>query len=354
MMLSSLVWSLCLQAGAVEQETAPTKPDGVVRVMQFNIWQEGTSVDGGFDKIVDVIVASQADVVALSEVRNYQGADLHERLLAALRQKGEAFHGRYGGGDVGVLSRWPIDKAELIVDGRQIARGSIVAFHLRIDAEPLVICSAHLDYKNYATYLPRGYDGNSFEMIDEDGDGEPDPVTDVKKLHRMDQASARDDALRAFLKYVKQNRMARCPVVLAGDFNECSHLDWTAATRDHWGHNGVAINWRNSVLLHKAGFRDCWRELYPDPLTHPGATWPSVAFGKKTTTWTPKADERDRIDFIYHNGQGIRPQAAWVVGSRRYHCRDEVVTMKPKDRFALTTLPWPSDHKGVMVDFAIE
>lgn len=351
MMLLSLVLSFGLQVEAEQQIPAPAKPDGTLRVMQFNIWQEGTSVAGGFGKIVDVIVASQADVIALSEVRNYKDKDLHERLLAALEAKGETFYGRYGGGDVGVISRYPVDKTELVVDGTQIARGSIVAFHLRVHGKPLVICSAHLDYKNYATYLPRGYDGNSFKMIDADADGEPDPVTDVEELHRMDKASARDEALRAFLQYVKKNGLTRRAVVLAGDFNECSHLDWTKAVRDHYGHNGVAIKWQNSVLLHNAGFRDCWRELYPDPLTHPGATWPSVAFGKKTTTWTPKADERDRIDFIYHNGRGLQAKAAWVVGSAEYHCRDAVVAMKPRERFALTRLPWPSDHKGVMVDF---
>lgn len=41
------------------------------RVLQFNIWQEGAVVKGGFDAIADEIVRSNADFVTLSEVRNY-------------------------------------------------------------------------------------------------------------------------------------------------------------------------------------------------------------------------------------------------------------------------------------------
>ena len=52
-----------------------------LRVFQFNIWQEGTSVPGGFDNMIDLIIESKADVVALSEVRNYNNKDLHQRIV---------------------------------------------------------------------------------------------------------------------------------------------------------------------------------------------------------------------------------------------------------------------------------
>ena len=133
-------------------------------------------------------------------------------------------------------------KTEVVADSTKLDRGSVIAFHLRSEeGREAVVCSAHLDYRNYAVYLPRGYDGNSFKMIDDDGDGEPDPVTDAKAIHAMDLASARDDALKAFLAYVKEQKLSKRTVILAGDFNECSHLDWTKATRDLYSHNGVVI-----------------------------------------------------------------------------------------------------------------
>ena len=54
------------------------------RVLQLNIWQEGTSVPDGLEKIADVIVKSEADIVAFSEVRNYGRKDWHGKILAAL------------------------------------------------------------------------------------------------------------------------------------------------------------------------------------------------------------------------------------------------------------------------------
>ena len=36
------------------------------RVLQFNIWQEGTVVKGGFEAIADEIIANKADIVTFS------------------------------------------------------------------------------------------------------------------------------------------------------------------------------------------------------------------------------------------------------------------------------------------------
>ena len=52
---------------------AEERPAATLRLLQLNIWQEGTSVPGGVEKIAEVILQSHADVVAFSEVRNYQG-----------------------------------------------------------------------------------------------------------------------------------------------------------------------------------------------------------------------------------------------------------------------------------------
>ena len=46
------------------------------KVLQFNIWQEGTVVEGGFEALADEIVRSNADFVTLSEVRNYRNTVL--------------------------------------------------------------------------------------------------------------------------------------------------------------------------------------------------------------------------------------------------------------------------------------
>ncbi len=331
----------------------PDKVADALRIIQFNIWQEGTSVPGGFEKIADVIAASNADVVALSEVRNYNAKDLHERLITALEERGRTYFGEFAGGDVGLLSRWPIQRAEAVADQTQNDHGSIIAYHLvGPNDQKLVVCTAHLDYLNYAIYLPRGYDGNSFKIIDPDGDGKPNPVMELDALHKMDMASQRDEAVASFLRYASQLPPST-PILLAGDFNEGSHFDWTAATKDLFSHNGVVIEWKNSKRLSEAGMSDAWRWLYPNPVSHPGATWPAPAWQRGSTSWAPLVDERDRIDFIYHNGKGVTPIAAWLVGPSSFWVHNQLTPSGFADPLAMTDHPWPSDHKALMLDFTL-
>lgn len=345
------VWLVLVLLGAASaQGDLPSRADDTLRVLQFNLWQEGTSVPGGFEQIVDVIAASDADLVTLSEVRNYEGRDLHARLIAALADEGEAYYGRFVAGDVGLLSRWPIEHAEPVSDDVT----SVIAYHLRHPrAGRLVVAVAHLDYTHYAVYLPRGYDGVTWQMIDDDGDGEPDPVTAVDAVLTMDAGSTRDESHAAFLAYAARDELADVPVIYAGDYNEGSHLDWTDATAELFDHHGVVIAWPNSVALAEAGFVDAWRQVHPDPVRYHGATWPSSTSAGESTAWIPKADERDRIDVVFHNGVGLAARAAWIVGPRSYWVRGELVEPDTDARFALSDLPWPSDHKGVLVDFEL-
>ena len=56
--------------------------------------------------------------------------------------------------------------------------------------------------------------------------------------------------------------------------NEPSHLDWKENTKNLWDHNGTVVRWDCSVLLENAGFKDAYRTKYPNPVTHPGFTFP--------------------------------------------------------------------------------
>lgn len=325
---------------------------GEFSVLQFNIWQEGTSVPEGFEKIVDIIIASKADIVALSEVRNYKKQDFHKKLIAALKAKGHTFYGEYAGGDAGLISRFPIRKSFIIDDQTSKDRGCIIGYIIQIAEQEVLLASAHLDYKNYSVYLPRGYKGGNpdFKMIDKDKDGKPDPVKDLKQILECDRQSLRDESLRAFTAFAKEYK--NMPVILAGDFNEASHLDWTESTKNMFDHNGMVISWPNSKHLYANGFTDAFRELYPDPVKNPGMTWPSTAYKKKSTTWTPLADERDRIDFIYYNKNKLQAKDAVLVGPADY-CVKKGIT-KSGEKFLLKEMPWPSDHKGLLVKFILK
>ena len=76
-------------------------------VLQWNIWQEGTMVPGGYDAIVEEIVRLKPDFVTFSEVRNYHNTNFTARLTASLRERGETYYSFYSY-DSGLLSRYPI------------------------------------------------------------------------------------------------------------------------------------------------------------------------------------------------------------------------------------------------------
>lgn len=347
---------IALLSGLLVAFSAPQTPAATLRVLQFNVWQEGTSVDGGLEKIADVIVQSRADVVAFSEVRNYRGEDWHGKILAALKFRAPErdFHGKYAGGDVGLVSLYPITSTVPVFDKTKGDTGSVMAYLLALPGgREITVCTAHLDYKHYALNLVRGYNGGDpdWKMRDANGDGEPDCLTDSETLLAYNRKSGRGPAIAAFLSFAKTERDAGRPVILAGDFNEASHLDWTERAKDFAGHYGAVVPWENSIVLEKAGFRDAWRVLFPDEVKHPGFTWPATAFGKKSTSWAPKSDERDRIDFIHHTAD-LRPVRAWIVGPRTCFIGGEKVDDPGEDKFLCAEMPWPSDHKGVLVEFS--
>lgn len=341
---------------------APAAPqDQMVRVLQFNVWQEGTSVAGGLEKIVAVVLAARADVVAFSEVRNYKGQDWTTKVLAELKRQAPAqeFHGQFIGGDVGLISRYPFASTHKVFDGSKSDAGSIMAWTLALPgSKSLTVASAHLDYQHYALYWVRGYHGghaDGWGPRKPRPDGSPDCVTDVESLLKYNNESRRDEAIAAFLAFAKtqEDKTPGVPIVLCGDFNEGSHLDWTERTKDRFDHRGVVLPWDNSRALEAAGFRDTYRQVQPDEVDYPGITWPATAVGKKTTSWAIGADERDRIDFIYA-GRGLRTKDAWIVGPNSCFVGTSIVANPGKDAFLAADLPWPSDHKAVLAEVVME
>lgn len=315
-----------------------------LRVLQFNIWQEGTKVEGGFEALADEIARSDADFVLLSEVRNYNNSRFDERIIEALKERGQQYYSFYTTSS-GLLSRYPlIDSAIVYPYGDD--RGSIHKAVAKINNQEIALYTAHLDYRNCAYYDVRGYDGNTWQKRE--------PVTDVDSILYLNRLSERDDAIAAFIIEAEKDKKAGRLVFLGGDLNEPSHLDWTEATKDLYDHHGAVVPWDVSVMLEEAGYKDAYREVYPNPLTHPGFTFPSDNENKKVSalTWAPEADERERIDFIYFlPHKQIKAVKAFILGPSKSIAYSQRVEDKGEDVFLLPLDIWPTDHKAVLVEF---
>lgn len=311
-----------------------------IKFLTFNVWQEGTSVPNGLTKIKDVILKTNPDIIGFTEVRNYNNEDWTTKIVDLLSASGRKYYRGYAGGDVSLISKYPI------VSAKQTGAGAVSAFEININSTTIVVAVAHLDYTDYACYLPRGYNGGTpdWNMID-DGNGNPKPVTDVNTVLSYNLKSDRDEQITSFINYAKSETR---PLILMGDFNEPSCLDWIAGTKNMFDHNGTIVPWQTTTALKNADYVDSYREFFPDPVTNPGISWPSYAHEKGSTSWTPKSDERDRIDFIFHKGTTIKTKYVALVGPKASYAKNlSTTTYTSKENFLADSLPWPSDHKAV-------
>ena len=132
------------------------------------------------------------------------------------------------------------------------------------------------------------------------------------------------------------------PLLVGGDWNCPSHLDWTEATAKAFPHRR-ALPLPVSLLVHENGFTDTFRTVHPDPVAMPGDTW-SPLFEKRETG---EPDPPERIDRLYLKNPDQGPKLRAVSAHTL-----------PEDwadaRFPRETSPFPSDHAAVVVDLVWE
>jgi endonuclease/exonuclease/phosphatase family metal-dependent hydrolase len=147
------------------------------------------------------------------------------------------------------------------------------------------------------------------------------PVADVLNTEKQVRLST----IRTLVPSVTRLLNEGWPVLLTGDLNEPSHLDWTAQTASQ--HGGVGpVAWPVSEALVAAGLHDSYREAHPDPVTDPGNTWGGVAGSKGT----PR-----RIDYAYTGGP-VDVVSSLLVGERGGAGVDRGYQK------------WTSDHRAVL------
>lgn len=335
--LCYLLIALCAGSGAFARD---------LKVLQWNIWQEGTVVPGGYEAIVNEIVRLEPDFVTFSEVRNYRQTRFCDRIVRSLQERGKTYYSFYSD-DSGLLSRYPITDSTTVFPLKD-DHGSVYRMVASVDGQEFAVYTAHLDYLSDAYYNVRGYDGSTWKEI-------PVPTT-VQEVLAVNDASLRDDAIRCFVETAKADIQAGRIVLLGGDFNEPSHLDWIRETKDLYDHNGLIIPWTVPLILDNNGFVDAYRTRYPDVLAYPGFTFPSdnEKIPVEKLTWAPKSDERDRIDYIFYSPHPrFTLKDAVIFGPSKSIRKSQRVEETSKDRFIEPLDIWPTDHKGVLVTFTL-
>lgn len=279
----------------------------VVRVLNLNIFYGGDELNlhtgkwclkgagcaETLEQVIHVIDESGADIVGIEEGEHNAGV-----IAKAL--------GWYASDRTQVISRFPIvdpPGADGIYVWVEVLPGRFVA-----------IGNVHLPSDPYGPYEIQ--DGAS--------------LAEVLDL----ETSVRLPSIQEQLAALPPLAAAGFPTFLTGDFNSPSHLDWTAAVSAVRPEVPYPVDWPVSRALADAGFRDSYRDVYPDPLAVPGFTW---------TPGGPEsiADEvHDRIDWVLASGPATALEST-VVGEAG------------GPDVGIGFDPYPTDHRGVLTTFRV-
>ncbi|MBQ41935.1 MAG: hypothetical protein CME15_05705 [Gemmatimonadetes bacterium] len=264
-----------------------------IRVLSWNIWHGGRR-DGdveGLARTIEIIRRSEADVICMQETYG-SGAHIADGL-------GYYFYLRSS--NLSVMSRFPIRKT---YDLFEPFRFGGVCLTLSPGQEMLL-------FSLWIHYLP-----DFCHDVLEEG------MTAQKLVAAEDETRGREiDQILAVLKPILERRAGDLPVVVGGDFNSPSHLDWTEAMLHR--NRGLIVRWPVSEAMAKAGFTDSYRAVHTDPSQHFGRTWSP----RSSASW------QDRIDYIYYQGDGLSCSSAEVLEH-----------FEPQ---------WPSDHAAVLATLTI-
>lgn len=275
---------------AFQEPSAAAAPEPL-DVLTWNIWHGGREdgEDEGPARVADVLRDSGAELIALQET---YGSG--ERLAEALD-----FHFHPRGTNVSILSRYPVLE-DLSVGPEFNCVGALVALP---DGGRAAF---------YSIWLP--YSGEIWAAGTRD-------TSDPASMLAACQASS--DLMQELWPAIQTRHAALedsadVPLILAGDYNTMSHLDYAEVGRDQYG---VPLAWPVTEALARAGLRDAYRECNRSIDRSADATW------------TPRFpdQEQDRIDFIHYCASDVRATESRIL---REH----------PDGF-------PSDHAAVLARF---
>lgn len=279
-------------------ENSQSNPNAI-KVLQWNIWHGGNHVgDDGPARIIDLIKATNADIITMQEgygsQKRIQDSLGYYMQTPSLRDN-LALFSRYPIAEIPTQRTFFSNPARLTLPGN---RSLLVdACWLRYAYRPEYTCN----------YPCIGH--NTAAWVAEDASL---GLEDIRYILENDIAP-------------RQAEEEGIPTIIGGDFNSCSHLDWTEkAAPLHFGYGPVSFP--ISLYMLQQGYKDSFREVNPDEVARPEGTF-AVIYGHLQVS---------RIDFLYYKGKNIRATASKII--RTSPEIDDV---------------WASDHAAILTTFEL-
>lgn len=270
----------------------------IVKVLQWNIWHGGQHVgNDGRSRIIDLLKASNADIITMQE--GYGGQQRFKDSLGYNMQTPSlkdnlVLFSRYPLTSIPTKKTFNSNPAKITLpNGRQLL---VNACWLRYAYRPEYSCN----YPN-SGHDPRIWVAEDSILA----------LVDMKHILEKDTKPYLTDD--------------DTPVIIGGDFNSCSHLDWTAAAAPiHYGYGPVPFP--TTIYMQEEGYKDSFREINPDEIRRPEGTF-AVIYGQLQVS---------RIDFLFYKGKGIKAVASKIIKTTPEI--DDV---------------WASDHAAVLTTFEL-
>jgi len=283
------------------------------KVMTWNILHGGqneTLPEDGRPIVIDVIKESGADIILMIET--YGAAPT---IAEALGYNYELLSS-----NLCIFSRFPITKKLLFED--QIDPFNFGGVEISMEGKPLVLFDTWLHYLPDTRLVP-------LEKSE-------------KEILAWENEGSRDDEMEAILKAIASyiTNADNVPIVMAGDFNSHSHLDWTEDTRGRYNHGNAVVEWGISKAMTDAGFVDTFRSVHPEPTKNIGVTWNAARDEEDNLVFT----REDRIDYIYSMGNKLAIDSSLSV----------IAPLGSAFQFQEQDYPFfPSDHGFVLTTFQL-
>ncbi len=275
------------------------QPPKSLKIMTWNIWHGGThgSKANNFKKdtsntinTLKVIEQANPDILFMQETYCC-GMDIS-------KQAGYSFSCR-GSSNLSIHSKYPI--LDTIKIYKPFNSHGVV-----IDVEGEKILCVNL----WLHYLPDYF--NDIKTLS------PDSLIAGEKETRLKEITAIMKSIDSLEKTLNM------PIIIGGDFNSGSHLDWIESTKP--AHYDKVIEWPVSKLMEKHGYIDSFREANPDPSKTLEGTWGFLS----------NEIISDRIDFIYYIGDNIKTKTS------------KIIKDNPVDGF------FNSDHRAILSIFELK
>ena len=310
--------------------------NATLRILSYNIYWGGHQKD--LEETIEVIRKSGADLVGIQENVNREYEDQTPKIAKALgfsyvRHAVLDSLEEFGAKGNKLRARWTQQAGQSTLSRHPITAQSPGGSGIQVElpsVEKVWMFNTHLWHYPYAPYQLMNvgyYQGDSI-----------DPDTPEAELQAINSARiAHETEINKVLWDIKSILSSGEPVFLTGDFNEPSHLDWTTESALA-GLHPLKVSFPTSKQVTEAGLKDAFRELFPDPVTVPGFTWPAGTYPE--TPDSSVADPEDRIDFIYFTGEKVQVKNVQRLG-------------EAADTSDISFANYPSDHRAVLATFEL-